>query len=70
MRRLLIVGSLALVGYLLVRTRLPKLQERMMAKCAGMFEQMTGTSGAGGPCGGAQSPCSRAPSTEEVHDVA
>jgi hypothetical protein len=40
MRRILIVGALAGVGFLIVRTIAPKLRVRWMARCEAMFEQM------------------------------
>ena len=40
MRRIVIVGSLAGVGVLIARALGPKLHERLMARCEGMFEQM------------------------------
>ena len=43
MRRIVIVGALAGVGFLIVRARVPKLHERLMAWCEGMFEQMPDT---------------------------
>ena len=74
MRRLVILGALGAVSYLIARARIPKLHERMIAKCHGMFEQMAGRAGAsgtGGPCEAvAQSACSGAPSSEGVRDVA
>ena len=39
MKRLLIIALIATVAFLIVRTRLPKLHERMMARCKAMFEQ-------------------------------
>lgn len=73
MRKILVVGTLGGIGYLVARAKLPKLHEQMMAKCQGMFQQMTGQNAAagGGPCGGAAaSPCGPPASAEEVHDVA
>lgn len=43
MRRLAIIGPLVAVGILLVRARLPRLHERLMARCEGMFERMPDT---------------------------
>ena len=43
MRRIAIIGALAGVGILILRSRMPKLQERMMAHCEGMFERMPDT---------------------------
>ena len=40
MRRILIVGTLAGVGFLIVRAVAPKLPDRLMARCEAMFEQM------------------------------
>ena len=42
MRRILIVGVLTGVGFLIVRVIAPKLKlhERLMARCEAMFEQM------------------------------
>ena len=40
MRRILIVGALAGVGFLIVRAAAPKLHVRLMARCDAMFEQM------------------------------
>ena len=40
MRRILIVGALAGVGFLIVRAIAPKLRDRLMARCEAMFEQM------------------------------
>ena len=40
MRRILIVGALAGVGFLIVRAIAPKLRGRLMARCEAMFEQM------------------------------
>jgi hypothetical protein len=40
MRRILIVGALAGVGFLIVRAIAPKLRDRLMARCEVMFEQM------------------------------
>ena len=40
MRRILIVGALAGVGFLIVRAVAPKLRVRLMARCEAMFEQM------------------------------
>jgi hypothetical protein len=43
MRRIAIIGALAGVGILILRSRMPKLQERMTAHCEGMFERMPDT---------------------------
>ena len=43
MRRTVIVGVLVGVGVLTVRARLPKLHERLMARCEAMFERMPDT---------------------------
>ena len=40
MRRILTVGAFAAVGFLVLRTRQPKLHERLMARCGRMFERM------------------------------
>ena len=40
MRRIVIVGVVAGVGFLVVRAIAPKLRDRLMARCEGMFEQM------------------------------
>ena len=40
MRRILIVGALAGVGFLIVRAIAPKFRDRLMARCEAMFEQM------------------------------
>ena len=40
MRRILIMGALAGVGFLIVRAIAPKLRDRLMARCEAMFEQM------------------------------
>jgi hypothetical protein len=40
MRRIVIVGVLAGVGFLIVRAIAPKLRDRVMARCEGMFEEM------------------------------
>lgn len=40
MRRILLVGALACVGFLIVRAIAPKLRDRLMARCEAMFEQM------------------------------
>ena len=40
MRRIVIVGAVAGVGFLIVRVIAPKLRGRVMARCEGMFEQM------------------------------
>lgn len=39
MRRLLVVGALGTVGFLMLRTRLPQLKSRMMARCEEMLER-------------------------------
>jgi hypothetical protein len=43
MRRIVIVGALVGFGVLVVRLRAPKLHERVMAHCEGMFERMPDT---------------------------
>lgn len=43
MRRIAIVGGLVVVGVLIVRARLPKLHQRLMARCDEMFERMPDT---------------------------
>lgn len=43
MRRIAIIGALAGVGILILRGRMPKLHERVMAHCEGMFERMPDT---------------------------
>jgi hypothetical protein len=40
MRRIVIVGVVAGVGFLIVRAIAPKLRDRLMARCEGMFEEM------------------------------
>lgn len=40
MRRTLIVGAFLGVGFLILRTRLPKLHEGLMRRCEAMFESM------------------------------
>jgi hypothetical protein len=40
MRRIVIVGGAAAVGFLIVRAIVPKLRDRVMTRCEGMFEQM------------------------------
>ena len=40
MRRIVIVGAVAGVGFLIVRAIGPKLRDRAVARCEGMFEQM------------------------------
>jgi hypothetical protein len=40
MRRIVIVGAVVGVGLLIVRAVAPKLRDRLMARCEGMFEQM------------------------------
>lgn len=40
MRRIVIVGGVAGVGFLMVRVIAPKLRGRVMARCEGVFEQM------------------------------
>jgi hypothetical protein len=39
MKRLLIIGVFATVALLIIRARLPKLHERMEARCKAMFEK-------------------------------
>jgi hypothetical protein len=43
MRRIAIVGAFVGVGILILRARVPKLHERLMARCEGMFERMPDT---------------------------
>ena len=43
MRRIAIIGALAGVGILVLRGRVPKLLERVVAHCEGMFERMPDT---------------------------
>jgi hypothetical protein len=43
MRRIAIVGGLLVVGLLIVRARLPKLHQRLMARCDEMFERASAT---------------------------
>lgn len=43
MRRIVIFGALVGLGILIVRARAPKLHERLMARCEGMFERMPDT---------------------------
>jgi hypothetical protein len=43
MRRLVIVGVLAGVGILVARVRVPKLHERLSARCDAMFQRMPDT---------------------------
>ena len=43
MRRIVIVGAIVGVGVLLVRARVPKLHERLVARCESMFERMPDT---------------------------
>ena len=43
MRRIVIVGAFVGVGILIVRARVPKLHERLMARCEAMFERMPDT---------------------------
>ena len=43
MRRIAIVGAFVGLGILVVRARVPKLHERLMARCEGMFERMPDT---------------------------
>lgn len=43
MRRIMIFGALVGLGILIVRARAPKLHERLMARCEGMFERMPDT---------------------------
>jgi len=43
MRRIAIIGALAGVGILIARARVPKLHERLMARCEAMFERMPDT---------------------------
>jgi hypothetical protein len=43
MRRILVVGALVTVGVLVARARMPKLQERLIARCEAMFGRMPDT---------------------------
>jgi hypothetical protein len=43
MRRIVLVGAIGGVGVLLVRARLPKLHEGLVARCEAMFERMPDT---------------------------
>jgi len=43
MRQIATIGALAGVGILILRGRMPKLHERVMAHCEGMFERMPDT---------------------------
>ena len=43
MRRILIVGAFVAAGVVVARARLPKLHERLMARCEAMFERMPDT---------------------------
>ena len=43
MRRIVIVGALVGAGILVARAFGPKLHERLMARCEGMFERMPDT---------------------------
>ena len=43
MRRIVIVGAFMGVGILIVRARVPKLHDRLMARCEAMFERMPDT---------------------------
>ena len=43
MRRIVIVGAIVGVGVLVVRARVPKLHERLVARCESMFERMPDT---------------------------
>ena len=43
MRRIVIVGALGAACVLIARARLPKLHERLMARCEAMFERMPDT---------------------------
>lgn len=43
MRRLLVVGVLATIGFLTLRARLPRLQARLMARCEDMLERAPDT---------------------------
>jgi hypothetical protein len=43
MKRLAIVAVFAAVGFLILRARGPKLHERLLARCEGMFERMPDT---------------------------
>lgn len=43
MRRTLIAGCVAAIGFVIARRSLPKLRERVMARCEVMFERMPDT---------------------------
>ena len=43
MRRIAIIGALAGIGILILRGRMPKLHDRLMAHCEGTFERMPDT---------------------------
>lgn len=43
MRRIVTVGAFAGVGVLIVRGRVPRLHERLVARCEAIFERMPGT---------------------------
>lgn len=43
MKRILIVGAFATIAFLILRTRVSKLRERLEARCERMFEQMPDT---------------------------
>lgn len=43
MRRIVIVGAFVGVGILIVRARVPKLHDRLVARCEAMFERMPDT---------------------------
>jgi hypothetical protein len=43
MRRIAIVGAFVGVGILILRARVPKLRQRLIARCEGMFERMPDT---------------------------
>ena len=53
MRRIIIIGCLVGVVLLIARTQAPKLHERLMARCEGIFGHMTrGADAEGGPGSG------------------
>lgn len=43
MRRIAVLGALVAVGLVALRGRVPKLHERLMARCEAMFERMPDT---------------------------
>jgi hypothetical protein len=43
MKRVLVVGAFVTVGFLIARTRVSRLRERLAGRCEAMFEQMPET---------------------------